>query len=140
MKEMIRMKVKLTDVIDALEFINSEMDFSVYYNDKTSEFIYINDYSDMTNEEKEDIYDNCISLPTKYSIDEYKMMEDFIDTIIDAQIYNQLLISINGKGAFRRFKDTCISYGIIDNWYKFRDSKYKDIAIEWCNENNIEFE
>lgn len=140
MKEMIRMKVKLTDVIDALEFINSEMDFSVYYNDKTSEFIYINDYSDMTNEEKEDIYDNCISLPTKYSIDEYKMMEDFIDTIIDAQIYNQLLISINGKGAFRRFKDTCINYGIIDNWYKFRDSKYKDIAIEWCNENNIEFE
>ncbi len=134
------MKVKLTDVIDALEFINSEMDFSVYYNDKTSEFIYINDYSDMTNEEKEDIYDNCISLPTKYSIDEYKMMEDFIDTIIDAQIYNQLLISINGKGAFRRFKDTCINYGIIDNWYKFRDSKYKDIAIEWCNENNIEFE
>lgn len=29
------MKVKLDDVIDALEFINDGMDSSAYYNDKT---------------------------------------------------------------------------------------------------------
>ena len=95
--------------------------------------------SDISEEEQEEIYDEYIGLPTKYDIDEYSMMEDFIETIEDERLYNQLLISIHGKGAFRRFKDTCINFGIIDDWYKFRDKKYKDIAIKWCEENNIEF-
>lgn len=68
------------------------------------------------------------------------MMEEFIETIADVQTYNQLSIAINGRGAFRRFKDTCFNYGIIDDWYIFRDSKYKEIATYWCNKNNIEFE
>lgn len=134
------MKVKLEDVIDALEFINSGMDSSAYYDDKKNEFIYISEYSDITAEECDEIYDNCIGLPTKYYIDEYEMMEEFIETIEDVNTYNNLEIAISGKGAFRRFKDTCINYEIIDDWYKFRDSKYKEIAIEWCNKNNIEFE
>lgn len=134
------MKVKLDDVIEMLEFVNDGMDSSAYYNDKTNEFIYIGDYSDMSEDEKEEIYDNCIGLPTKYYIDEYSMMEEFIETIEDARIYNQLQIAINGRGAFRRFKDTCINFDIIEDWYKFRDEKYKEIAIEWCNKNNIKFE
>ncbi len=55
--------------------------------------------------EKKEIYDNCIGLPTKYFIDEYGMMEEFIETIEDVRLYNQL-----------------------------------EIAIEWCNKNNIKFE
>ncbi len=133
------MKVKLDDVIEMLEFVNDGMDSSAYYNDKTNEFIYIGDYSDLSEDEKEEIYDNCIELPTKYDIDEYSMMEEFIETIDDERLYNQLYIAINGKGAFRRFKDTCINFDIIDDWYKFRDEKYKEIAIEWCQDNNIEY-
>ncbi len=133
-------KIKLDDVIDALEFVNSGMDCNVYYDDKTNKFIYIGDYSDMTSAEREDVYDNCIELPTKYYIDEYKMMEEFIDTIEDVNIYNNLEIAISGKGAFRRFKDTCNRHGIESTWYKFRDEKYKEIAIEWCKKNNINFE
>lgn len=30
-------------------------------------------------------------------------------------------------------------YDIIDDWYKFRDKKNKEVAFEWCKENNIEF-
>lgn len=134
------MKVKLEDVIDALEFVNDGIDSSAYYNDKINKFIYIGDYSDMSEEECEEIYDTCISLPTKYYIDEYNMMEEFIETIDDVKLYNQLQIAINGRGAFRRFKDTCINFEIIDDWYKFRDEKYKEIAIDWCNKNNIKFE
>ena len=134
------MKVKLDDVIEMLEFVNDGMDSSAYYNDNTNEFIYIGDYSDMSEDEKEEIYDNCIVLPTKYYIDEYGMMEEFIETIEDVRLYNQLQIAINGRGAFRRFKDTCINFDIIEDWYKFRNEKYKEIAIEWCNKNNIKFE
>ena len=134
------MKVKLNDVIETLEFVNDGLDSNAFYNDKTNEFIYIGDYSDMTVEEREEVYDNCIGLPTKYHIDEYEMMEEFIETIEDATIYNNLEIAITGKGAFRSFKDTCNRYGIENKWYKFRDERYKEIAIDWCNKNNIEFE
>ena len=134
------MKVKLDDVIEMLEFLNQDMDSSAYYNEKTNEFIYLNQFSDMSEDELEEIYDNCIELPSKYYIDEYGMMEEFIETIEDVKLYNQLKIVIDGRGAFRRFKDTCINFDIIDNWYKFRDEKYKEIATEWCNKNKIKYE
>lgn len=79
-------------------------------------------------------------LPTKYDIYEYSMMEDFAETIEDIILKNQLYIALKGSGAFRRFKDTSINFDIINDWYKFRDEKYKEIAIEWCNKNNIKYE
>ena len=68
------------------------------------------------------------------------MMVDFIDTIENLEIKNNLQKLIQGKGAFRRFKDYCFEMDIIQDWYKFRDEKYKEIAINWCKENNIKFE
>ena len=133
------MKIKLDDVIEALEFVNDGMDAGAYLNPKTYEIVYIDDYIDISPEKKEEIYDEYISLPSKYYIDEYSMMEEFIETIDDVKLYNQLYIAINGKGAFRRFKDTCINFDIIDDWYRFRDEKYKELAIEWCKDNNIEY-
>ncbi len=106
------MKIKLDDVIDVLEFINDGIDSSAYYNDKTNEFIYIDEYSDMNGDEKDNVYDTCIGLPTKYYINEYEMMEEFIEAIEDTRLYNQLQIAVSGKGAFRRFKDTCINFDI----------------------------
>ena len=132
------MKVKLDNIIEALEFVNFEINTSAYLNPETYEIVYIDDYMDTSEEERERIYEEYISLPTKYYIDEYSMMEEFIETIEDVRLYNQLYIAINGKGAFRRFKDTCINFDIIADWYKFRDKKYRELAIEWCKDNNIE--
>lgn len=86
------------------------MVWSAYYNDKIAEFIYINEYSDMSSEECEEVYETCIGLPSKYYIDEHEMMEEFIETVEDVKIYNNLQLSISGKGTFRRFKDTCNRY------------------------------
>ena len=133
------MKVKLNDIIDALEFVNLGMDTTAYLNPENLKIVYIDDYIDISEEEKERIYEEYISLPTKYYIDEYSMMAEFIDTIEDERLYNQLYIAINGKGAFRRFKDTCINFDVIDDWYKFREEKYKELAIEWCKDNDIEY-
>lgn len=40
------------------------------------------------------------------------MMEDFIETIDNSEISNNLQRLIQGKGAFRRFKDYCIENDI----------------------------
>ena len=134
------MKVKLDYVVEALDFVNMEHD--AYYNPLKNEIFYsdIGDYTDLNEDELDELFENSIGLPTQYEINEYSMMEEFIETIEDVKLYNQLQIAINGSGAFRRFKDTCINFDIIEAWYKFRDKKYKDIAIEWCNDNNINYE
>ena len=130
--------VKLNDIIDALEFVNMGIDSCAYFNPKENEIFYVDEYN--TFEEQEELIEESISLPTKFQIDEYSMMEEFIETVDDVKLYNQLCIAINGRGAFRRFKDTCINYEIIEDWYKFRDQKYKELAINWCEENNIKYE
>jgi hypothetical protein len=47
---------------------------------------------------------------------------------------------IKGSDAFRRFKDAIHDYGIENDWYKYHNNALKEIAIEWCQENDIEFE
>ncbi len=84
-------------------------------------------------------FEDFKELPSKYEIDEYKMVKDFCLTIKDVKIQNILLITIEGKGAFRRFKDAVIEFNIEMDWYSYRDRCYKDLAIEWCQNNDIEY-
>lgn len=133
------MKVKLTEVIDALDFTNDEIEY--YYNPDTEEIFMSNigEIENLNEDELDELFEKSIMLPTRYDINEYKMMEDFAETIEDTRLQNQLYISLNGRGVFRRFKDTCINFDIIDDWYNYRDQKYKELAINWCKDNNIEF-
>lgn len=84
-------------------------------------------------------FENYIELPTKYDINEYNIMEDFCFTLPDQRVQSSLLNSINGKGAFRRFKDLVINLNIEDTWYSYRDERLKQIAIDWCQSNNITY-
>ena len=134
------MKVKLKDVLDSLEMVSGEIDY--YYNPKIGIFFMSNigEFEALNEDELDELFTESIILPTQYDIDEYSMMEEFAATVEDQRLQNQLYISLNGSGAFRRFKDTCINFDIINDWYKFKNEKYKEIAIDWCKENNIEFE
>ena len=134
------MRAKLSEVIDALEFTNDEIEY--YYNLDNGEIFMSNigEFENLNEDELDELFEKSIMLPTRYDINEYEMMEDFVETIKDTILQNQLYISLNGSGAFRRFKDTCINFDIIDEWYKFRDKRYKELAINWCKDNNIEFE
>ena len=42
-----------------------------------------------------------------------------------------------GKGAFRRFKDTVFYLGIRDDWFAYRDNRFRDIAERWCMDNKL---
>ncbi|MFF3021769.1 UPF0158 family protein [Gottfriedia sp. NPDC057948] len=82
-------------------------------------------------------FEDYKELPSKYEIDEYKMIKDFCLTVKDEKKQNLLLITIEGKGAFRRFKDVIIELNIEMDWYSYRDRRYKDLAIAWCQDNDI---
>ena len=131
--------VTLSKIIDGLEMVNDMID--CYYNPEKDEIFLSNieEYGDLTEDEIDELFEESIILPTQYEINEYQMMVDFIDTIDNLEIKNNLQRLIQGKGAFRRFKDYCVEMNIIQDWYKFRNEKYKELAIDWCKQNELEY-
>jgi hypothetical protein len=135
------MKVKLSEIIDGMQN-NDGFETKVFYSLKENGLKYYGDYfdNDDQNENEEDFSDDLIILPDQYEIHEYRIMEEFLETIEDVKTYNCMAIAMQGKGAFRRFKDMAINLGLIEDWYKFRNEAYKKIAIRWCEDHDLEYE
>ena len=123
------MKVKLSDIIDAIEMTDQ---YSEYFLDKeTGKVEWVSDMA-MTQEEQEEVYDRLdehgfYRLPTSFDIHDYDIMEEFVYTL-SGSARDKLASAIQGKGAFRRFKDTVIRLGIDQEWYDFQSAEYKSIA------------
>ncbi|MEI3612387.1 hypothetical protein [Pseudogracilibacillus sp. SO30301A] len=49
---------------------------------------------------------------SEYDIDEYRMMERICFTLSDPGKVEELLVAINGRGIFRRFKDVIHKLGL----------------------------
>ena len=75
-----------------------------------------------------------------FFVHEYAIMEEFSCSVADQKVSDALQIAIRGKGAFRRFKDVCQRFGMLDQWYSFKTEALKEIAVSWCQENNLEYE
>lgn len=151
-------RVKLDDIIEGLEFQSDES--SSFLNKKTGEVVLISDEEMQAAEDDEPIEDfpqwqqdpvriakeivaetgDYIELPSKFDIHEYSIMEKFCLSLDDPEMYENFCDLITGSGAFRRFKDAIHEYDIADDWYKYRDNALRETAIEWCNENGIEFD
>jgi hypothetical protein len=78
-----------------------------------------------------------IPIPQVGSQDAYQAMVDFIDTVKDDHLADLLAVSIQGKGAFRRFKDVlrqAADEPELERWYRFRDQQDYDRAVAWLAE------
>ena len=131
--------VELEKIIEGLEMIDEIVD--CYYNAEKDEIFLSNigEYENLNEDELDELFEKSIILPTQYEINEYQMMIDFIDTVNDKNIKEKLQNLIQEKGAFRRFKDYCFEVNIIQDWYNYREEKYKEIAINWCKENDLKY-
>ncbi|MGM0411613.1 MAG: UPF0158 family protein [Bacillota bacterium] len=154
---MMKAKVNLEDVLEAIEIRTRESNY--FYNKNTGEIHYITD--DELREAEDDIdigeypewqqesiktaieilsTDDYIKLPDDYEIDDYEIMEDFCYSLEDKKLRNEMINAIDGKGAFRRFKDKIYENELADEWYKYQDKCFKEIAIDWCERHDIEYE
>ena len=131
--------VTLSKIVEGLEMVDDIID--CYYNPEKDEIFLSNigEYEELTEDEIDDLFEKSIILPTQYEIYEYQIMVDFIETIYNLEIKNNLQRLIQGKGAFRRFKDYCFEMNIIQEWYNYRDKRYKEIAIDLCKQNELEY-
>lgn len=139
------MKVKLEDVVDAIEMASDE--YQYFYNRMTGEVLAVGDPfltgDEQDREMLEEIdenWDNYERLPAKYDINEYQIMESFIEDEIPAAIQDQMEEAIRGKGAFRRFKEMLRGLDMEEEWYGYRDMEYRRLAKEWCGHLGITWE
>ena len=66
-------------------------------------------------------------------------MEEFIEETQDAVLKDKLNIAIDGKGAFRRFKDVLVGYPVDrEIWFFKRGSKLRAHMKDWLSAKNIE--
>jgi hypothetical protein len=73
------------------------------------------------------------------SREQYRWMERFIATVEEGPLRQRLLQSIDGKGAFRRFKDVLMSFPVDrERWFTFRSERLRMCMEGWLDAQGIE--
>jgi hypothetical protein len=69
----------------------------------------------------------------------YRDMADFADRVTDERLARRLARALDGKGAFRRFRNELHEEfpELLPAWNAFRDSRAKRRAVEWLAENSL---
>jgi len=149
------MILKLSSLVDAMEMECDELHH--YIHKETGEIVQVSEedmfladdgesLDELPDWQREDVEraekvlftEDYIQLPTKYDIHDYRIMEQFCLSLT-GELGEIMYSSIKGSGAFRRFKDNIIRYDIEDEWYKFKEDSYYDIAAEWCESHSIPY-
>ncbi|NOU92475.1 hypothetical protein GC093_04390 [Paenibacillus sp. LMG 31456] len=88
----------------------------------------------------EDEDEEYVDFTLRNDFNEYETMEEFIGTLKDQNVREELYEAIQGRGAFRRFKDGIVENDVDKQWYKYKESKIRKLVIEWCKEQGIEIQ
>jgi len=77
---------------------------------------------------------NYLRIDPVSSREQYRWMERYIPMVEDVELRAKLAVSIDGKGAFRRFKDVLMSYGAErERWFAFRSERLRIFMEAWLN-------
>jgi hypothetical protein len=75
---------------------------------------------------------NYLRIDPVSSREQYRWMERFIPMVDDTELRGKLAQAIDGKGAFRRFKDVLMSYGPDrERWFTFRSERLRTFMEAW---------
>jgi hypothetical protein len=151
--------VKLSQVVDSMEFRPKETTF--YLDTNTGKVISVTPDELFAGDEDDPVEDypewqqegvvaarslargndgNLLELPGKWDVNEYQVMEDFCLSLKPGRERSDLYATIQGRGAFRRFKDALQKAGLADQWQHYRMSRFKTVAVDWCNANEIPYD
>ncbi len=80
-----------------------------------------------------------IRIPERTSSSAYKSMVEFIETIEDPILREDLSATLDGRGAFRKFKDVLIDYPKErKRWHGYNAKSMKREIIEWLDSVGVE--
>jgi len=156
-----RQAVSRAKLVVSLRAVATEMDlpndeWTSYINRRTGELVTVTDEEARAVEAGDDALpdwladrlpkvrqvlasEDFLPLPSKFDINEYRIMERFCHQVVDPRIRGDLLRAIQGSGAFGRFKTLAQHCGIVEEWHAFRDRALEDIAAGWLEANGFAF-
>lgn len=137
-----KVKLDISELMNTFE--SGSLELRHYLDLKTGEILLISDFDEdeELNDKIEKEYNTRYkSIPHIESHEGYRDMEFFVETVEDTNLKEKLCIAINGKGAFRRFKDVLLSYPEErERWFKFKDEMVKERVMSWLESEEIEIE
>jgi hypothetical protein len=81
---------------------------------------------------------NYLRIDPVSSREQYRWMERFIPMVEDSDLRAKLTIAIDGKGAFRRFKDVLMAFGPDrEKWFTFRSERLRTFMEAWLTAHAI---
>lgn len=79
-----------------------------------------------------------VHLDPASSREQYRWMERFVASVEDDSLRERLVLAIDGKGAFRRFKDVLLSYPVErDRWFSYRANLLHIYINGWLRMKDI---
>src|SRR3954452_8234216 len=73
------------------------------------------------------------------SREQYRWMERFVSSVSEPALRERLLVSIDGKGAFRRFKDVLLAFpGERERWFAYRSEILHFHIQTWLDHMKID--
>jgi len=115
-----------------------------YYLDlDNGEILFLSEYTDDEETKKlkeliEGDFDRYERIPKAEPHEGYEDIVDFIATVKDDHLAQLLEVAIDGKGAFRRFKDVLLNYPEErERWFGFKDDKMEERALEWLDDIGV---
>ena len=124
------------------EFSSNEMTF--YLDTQTGEVLTVSEFGDLdedsaTKELIEEDPERFIMSPEQDSRRGYDDMADFVNNLTNKELQDKLAIALNGKGAFRRFKDVLLDYPKErESWFAFEEKRRRERFEEWLEDEKIE--
>src|SRR5579863_8864187 len=131
--------------VDMLESAMEDADLAHRYflNLVTGEVVFFSDYLGLSEEDERlseeiDSSDDYVAIERIPSHEAYQWMVDFVDEMVapaDERAAEKLSIALNGKGAFRRFKDTLqrLDDQWQQAWYQWKEKQIEAALDEWIN-------
>lgn len=117
---------------------NNSPDLKSYLNLVTGDVIRVFDGSEKGKEIDPENSDEYLLIDPISSRDQYHWMEEFIETVEESSLKDKLNIAIDGKGAFRRFKDVLMGYPVErERWFSKRSTKLHAHMSEWIKIKHI---
>jgi hypothetical protein len=81
---------------------------------------------------------NYLRVEPASSREQYRWMERFVQSVTDDALRERLVISIDGKGAFRRFKDVLLAYPAErERWFSYRGELLHWHIHNWLGEHGM---
>ncbi len=126
---------------DALEdaFENNASEVHSYLHRETGEVLrLIEGVSDQSLFKRVSKDANYLSIDPVPSREQYRWMEHFIDSMEDDELRGKLRRAVDGRGAFRRFKDVLAPHRVDrERWFRFRSDRLREAMERWLSHHNL---